>query len=347
MLIALAGCGGANDGSSIRATDRFWVATTTRGGPTGGTLWSSDDGGATWRTAFTSEHELYAVAFADDEHGAAVGDGIAIVTNDGGRRWRISRAVADEVPGDIAFGRDGRGLAVGTIRNSNQYLDYIPLLLETTDAGEHWAAADVPPQLATGINEFSTTCLTASGIAFVRGPKLLRRDAHGLWAEVSELVPLQPSALTCRGHDVWIAYGRALARSRDDGLTWGVPADVVNDPAFAVDALVFADGAAGWLVGGFHNFHYGPDTPRDVLLRTSDGGATWSDASPPDEFSGHWKAVATDPDGSRALAGGVPVSLGCGDPFVAADETGTRALEPPADCEDVHGVAITRRRPNA
>ncbi len=71
---------------------RCWIA-----GSPGTCVFSTSDAGRTWNTAPTGVAvPLQAIAFADDDHGWAVGQlGTILATSDGGRTWQLQRAAGD------------------------------------------------------------------------------------------------------------------------------------------------------------------------------------------------------------------------------------------------------------
>ena len=73
----------------------------------------------------------------------------------------------------------------------------------------------------------------------------------------------------------------AVARSDDDGRTWGAPVRVNGDPrvaAFTPVVQVAPDGSVGVLYHDLRNNTALPTLPTDVwLARSEDGGMTWRD----------------------------------------------------------------------
>src|SRR5690606_15731028 len=68
--------------------DRVWIA-----GSPGSAVWHSSDAGATWNSQATGgQAPLYAIDFASDTRGCAVGAfGRIVVTDDGGKTWTAVR----------------------------------------------------------------------------------------------------------------------------------------------------------------------------------------------------------------------------------------------------------------
>jgi photosystem II stability/assembly factor-like uncharacterized protein len=95
-----------------------------------GTVLATTDGGADWtaQTAPTSA-DLYAVTFADAQHGWAVGDaGTILATTDGGVDWTAQRVPTTAYLNGVACHGALRAWAVGESG----------IVLATTDGGLHW-----------------------------------------------------------------------------------------------------------------------------------------------------------------------------------------------------------------
>lgn len=108
---------------------------------------------------------------------------------------------------------------------------------------------------------------------------------------------------------------RQVVRSDDGGRNWSVVLTV--DETIELRGVAFADREHGWVVGG-SEFGYGA-----ALLRTEDGGVTWTDqlpnvaglsGGPPNTFS-FWAIAATSP--MHAVA-------------VGAEQQSVAVFQPPA-----------------
>lgn len=87
----------------------FWVA-----GEHGTILHSTDDGATFTAQSSNVVHDLYAIAFRDALHGAAVGaHGVAITTDDGGATWRDVSVGKNVMLAGVAFDGANTIVAVG------------------------------------------------------------------------------------------------------------------------------------------------------------------------------------------------------------------------------------------
>lgn len=96
-------------------------------------------------------------------------------------------------------------------------------------------------------------------------------------ATVSATVSATPSAVVTptpqpTGPVAFAVSNRQVVRSDDGGHTWSLLLTV--DETIVLQGVAFADRDHGWVVGG-SDFGYGA-----ALLRTEDGGATWTDQLP-------------------------------------------------------------------
>jgi photosystem II stability/assembly factor-like uncharacterized protein len=108
-----------------------------------GTIVHTDDG-STWTTQrppnCSGESALQSVAFSDAEHGAAVGIGRILTTNDGGANWDFQASPTDQELHSVVF-VDGN---LGFIGGGHQ--DHRGTVLRTTDGGVSWTplVEDIP-----------------------------------------------------------------------------------------------------------------------------------------------------------------------------------------------------------
>jgi len=96
---------------------------------------ATTDGGTTWQDESPSQvhASLYAVAFADSQHGWAVGRfGTMLATDDGGGNWHRRNAGTGGSLHDVAFADSEHGWVVGASG----------LVLSTSNGGRTWARQD-------------------------------------------------------------------------------------------------------------------------------------------------------------------------------------------------------------
>ena len=261
----------------------------------GGILGRTRDGGRTWRfeSGIVPGAErgsgLGRIQFRDSLRGwATAAEGQVLLTVDGGESWRPVRLPGRGHVHDLQFDGDGEGWAAGT------------QIAHTEDGGETWHTLFR--------SESENGYVTANAIHFLDASRgwlvgqaatLMRTDDGGEdWSAVK--LPLEagehPTLWDITFLDArqgWVAGdGGSIFHTSDGGATWerqerGVPIvralpkgeprrhDVLpglqNEPdRLTVSAVRFVDAQRGWAVG------YYADVAEGIVLRTEDGGTTWS-----------------------------------------------------------------------
>jgi photosystem II stability/assembly factor-like uncharacterized protein len=186
-------------------------------GERGHVLWS-DDRGATWRQASVpASADLTGVRFASPERGWAVGHGVVLATEDGGRSWvkqLDGRALAEPAPSllDVWFADERSGFAIGAF----------DLLLHTDDGGATWTRWCDRTDNPRGLHLYAVGA--AAGAVWIVGEQglVLRLDrGAGRFRAVAAPYAGSFFGVIGTGSSV-IAYGmrgRAF-RSRDRGASW-------------------------------------------------------------------------------------------------------------------------------
>jgi photosystem II stability/assembly factor-like uncharacterized protein len=144
---------------------RAWFGS---GGPGGGRVFRSEDGGATWTAAPTPVRKdsdasgIFSLAFSDALHGVAVGGrytadretaGNLAVTSDGGRTWSAPKGHPGGYRSAVAWVPSGKvWVAVGTSGSDI-----------SRDGGEIWAEFDT--------HAFNAVAFVSSGEGWAVGPK--------------------------------------------------------------------------------------------------------------------------------------------------------------------------------
>lgn len=251
----------------------------------------SDDGGASWTQAKVPTRQLLtAVAFADAQHGWAVGhDALILATSDGGQTWTQQYENREgEVPLlDVWFENAQHGFATGAYG----------VLLETTDGGQHWE--DVADRLdnedGTHLNAIAE--IPGSGVFIVgeMGGMFRSKDMGETWERGES--PYQGSFFGVVGGGapgVVVAFGLRghLFRSADFGDSWQA-IELLDDghpiESGLADGNLLPDGRI--VVVG----HGG------TVLSSDDQGRTFKLFSRPDRRS--LSGVVANPDGNLVLVG--------------------------------------------
>ena len=229
-------------------TSRVFVTTADDSFDDGGALWESTDGGATWvqrDVPFSLFDGLHGIHFIDTLNGWVWGNE-NYRTTDGGTTWQELPFLGSTYY--MRFDIPGFGLATGNFGRQ-----------VSRDGGLSWVESpnDIfrvdfrEDQVGLGVSETGIYRTADGGDTF------------------AEVMAGGGQAVTFLSNAVAVAIvDSTFARSTDGGLTWTIGADAQGKRTlFAVSAdVVLATGRAGqW-----------PDYD-DRILRSADGGQTWSD----------------------------------------------------------------------
>jgi photosystem II stability/assembly factor-like uncharacterized protein len=275
---------------------------------TGGLVGRTSDGGKTWRyVSNLTERErqsVDAIHFFDSASGiAATGSGAILVTSDGGATWTAATRQGRHVGVSSLFFLDSRrGWAAGTgdvIRTDDggqiwmpastehndtsyrapirslQFLDeqsgwvagMQSYLARTSDGGGTWEPASIPDtrspeSLAAGITarpSFWSLFFIDSEVGWVVGEEgvmLSTADGGTTWTRRS--TGLKDAHSVAKAEKIPTARGEVTLDAGD------------RTPGFTISAVRFIDRLHGWSTGFY------PNVGRSLILRTDDGGATWS-----------------------------------------------------------------------
>ncbi len=221
-------------------------------GGRGGVVLRTTDAGSTVRAdTIPGATDLFLVGIwaADADTAVVLGTGFESSTArvyrtvDGGETWTETHR--DERPGifmdGLAFWNDGHGIAFG------DPIDSSFVVLVTDDGGASWQP--VPPNALPAPLD-GEAGFAASGRAIVTAP-----DGHAWFG-------------TGGGE-----HARVL-RTSDYGASWRAAlAPIASGPSAGIFALAFCDSLTGFAVGGDHTMRV---APSDNVLRTEDGGRSWS-----------------------------------------------------------------------
>jgi photosystem II stability/assembly factor-like uncharacterized protein len=267
----------------------------------GASLWRTSDGGVTWQdTGWQTDGWRHDWQFLDALNGFSTQNGRPFRTDDSGQTWQP--LFPDSVRPDF------RAVSFPTAR-TGWVLASSLVLWHTTDAGTHWTAAPTAMPAGEAANAVRFPDPQHGWIVGSSGNILHTADGGATWqphasgttGDLTSLVALDAGHAWARGTD-------AFVRTRDGGATWeslptGGPCDFTSaDVGFRVSrnvvqrtadgGLHWADAAtldAGYTLGridfvdasnGIVGGSYRPDpnaNRRPVVLRTSDGGATWAE----------------------------------------------------------------------
>jgi photosystem II stability/assembly factor-like uncharacterized protein len=252
----------------------------------GGTIRTTIDGGATWtaagQTGLSTGEDYYRLAFFNRNLGYVLGYHGVYKTEDGGASWVNNWLPTVPYRGawGMSFADDSTGYVLGS-----RYTDPDPAILyRTTDGGATWT----PVQSAT-----SSTLRTVLVISFIDrmtgwaggGVIMKTTDGGESWAT-------QVAAATVRefcflsGTYGFAVGGKTILRTKDGGATW---VNVTPNDSRVKDlrSVCFLDGLNGWVAGRGPDEQVGAKLYKhSILLRTRDGGDTWTVEDFPYDFTG-------------------------------------------------------------
>ncbi|MFN8524248.1 MAG: hypothetical protein U0821_14200 [Chloroflexota bacterium] len=255
------------------------------GGPSNKqTLQRSTDDGATWATVLElgSEHKLVlSPSFATDGRAYVVLQDQLMETRDGGQRWEQVNPFPGQRASDLAFspnfaqdqtifaafvsGPFRSGLASGEAQPYNESSVGVAI---STDGGTSWTPSgqgmenDGAPFRQVRTLSISPTFGT-DGTIFA-----------GAWG---------PQNMTNVGPGSLPFPKTGLFRSRDRGATWQFVSAAYQRATVAMSSAFASDGIA---VAAFSGSGFSPASSNCRLMRTVDGGDTWTETVRPGSYEG-------------------------------------------------------------
>ncbi|UCF79413.1 MAG: M20/M25/M40 family metallo-hydrolase [Candidatus Eiseniibacteriota bacterium] len=249
-------------GSCFVSPDTFWAAV--EGG--GGRLLGTADGGLNWIIVNTGvRHPLYDVEFVDAQVGWACGSaGIVLKTSDGGASWVTQTTGQAFRLYDIEFLDPLHGWSVGYSGYYSAYGDLLGKILHTSDGGRTWKT-----QASVMDTRFYDACFVDTLRGWVVGQNgtiLGTSDGGVSWQPQNSRVTEHLYGVcfvdSLRG---WAVGGGGLVLfTANAGRSWNIRRTSMGGMGSSLYSVSFINGTQGWVVG------------RTSLLRTVDGGITWS-----------------------------------------------------------------------
>lgn len=277
------------------------------------TISRTSDGGASWQTdALPTFGYLLAVSFPDAETGYAagydfsVGQALVYATSDGGTTWTPQTIASDQVINDLRFDSPTHGVAAGNAgalfvtsdggatweaRDAGTALDlhsvsyngatisvtggdylYDGFVLVSSDGGDSWETQSVPRSLNN-----VTWRDAANGVAVGSGGSLFATsDGGASWAPLQKTVSPQGLfgvAFADASNGIAVGGAGTIVATTDGGKKWTLQTSGTGLWLYAVAA----QGATAWIAAGGDI-----QTFDRVILRTQDGGTTWTNVTPTD-----------------------------------------------------------------
>jgi photosystem II stability/assembly factor-like uncharacterized protein len=264
----------------------------------GGGLLHTTNGGATWTEA--AQLTGADVGFADAQHGWLVGPSGAIyATADGGLTWNAQNSGTTIHLNVVHAVSPQEAWVLGEYQGYSDVIIFPEpaVLLHTTDGGVNWQSIALPPNAQFSEMAFAGSngwllgqaCTPQPDTGYCSGGQtvdLLRTtDGGATWTLQQTDLPSIVHSLTfvddmhgwlsasaCALPDICI-FG--VYRTTDGGATWSL--SELGNPAF-VGPTAFRDAMTGWLIEQdcIIAFTCSIGLPATHVLRTDDGGATWT-----------------------------------------------------------------------
>jgi photosystem II stability/assembly factor-like uncharacterized protein len=263
-----------------------------------GKIFTTSDGGATWRPqSAATTRSLNDVCFVDANRGWAVGDsGTILTTSNGGRSWERQSSPVPLGLNGVRFLNSTTGVIVGNTDNSLG----MTTILRTTNGGTTWTRITSLPEgnlFSVAAAKDGSGALTAVGTAG-GGPFILRSTDGGQnWTEQSAPADLGSFAslqavdfpTATRG---WAVGTQAtLLFTNDGGNTW-TQQSAPSAGSYNLNSVTFVNANLGWIVG-----------QRGTIAKTTNGGATWTAQISP-SGTDLWALASLPGDTTHAWASG-------------------------------------------
>jgi photosystem II stability/assembly factor-like uncharacterized protein len=229
----------------------------------------STDAGLTWMQATSPllSNESGSVAFADTNVGVIVSrsssGGAILRTVDAGVNWSIAYPNSGRM-NKLAFGSPTVGVAVGD--NAR--------ILRTTDAGLTWTASTV----SAGVVGFTGVAFADANTVVVVGGGVTRRSTDGgqTFGAVTTPPGVNPTdalkvAFGSPQVGVVVGSGNQVYWTADGGQTWTAGTGAALETVGGFRDVAFLDASTAIAVGQSVS-----SLNRGVILRSGDGGRTWT-----------------------------------------------------------------------
>jgi photosystem II stability/assembly factor-like uncharacterized protein len=232
-------------------------------------LWGQTTPRFVMRHPVPQSFDLNAVAFAGEDTGIAVGDNGAVIgTTDGGAQWTNLLEQVPTMFRDVEMPDARHAFAVG-----------FAVVYRTTDFGAHW------DRLFIGGSLYDASFATPrDGMVVGDSGRVFRTtdggDTWGLCARGAPRAKYSSVVMRDAMHAVLLRGDtKQIAYTEDGGLTWqsAVVDDTLSD-AFQPRSLRFFDHEKrqGLAMGYHMSYRDGLTWWKETILKTRDGGATWT-----------------------------------------------------------------------
>jgi len=240
-----------------------------------GVIYRTEDGGSTWAasgpTGYPAGEDFYKVHFMGTLVGYVLGYHGVYKTVDGGASWRNNWLpdVPTRDAWDMSFIDEQTGYLLGS-----RYTDPDPTILyKTTDGGASWSPVDGAKIGVLGATV--TIDFVSERVGWAGGGAVLKTvDGGATWQKQVPTATVRQFFFFDEDRGFAVG-GKTILKTLDGGAAW----ENVTPPDPRIDDLrgvFFTDADNGWVVGR------APDETKNgklykhtILLRTTDGGASW------------------------------------------------------------------------
>lgn len=232
----------------------------------------TEDGGATWKTV--SEKGTSGINFADENHGWMNNEESQILaTADGGKTWFKT------LP-------DGKSLSTSEFKFTDSqngwYMDSTELF-HSNDGGRSWTPSLIYDENLRG--QVDGWFFLDSRTGWVcdaghEGGNLYRTaDAGETWSikKVGENDSAPCRLFFVSPTEGFYSLQKQFFQTKDGGENWNAVSSVPAN--FEIRSMFWFDAANGWLAGYFETKPRQPQTGKGAILRTADGGKTWTETT--------------------------------------------------------------------
>lgn len=259
----------------------------------------TQDGGKSWDVQWEDQVDLpsgYDLWFQDTTRGYALISGTMFSTGDGGKQWSpVLFGVDDFTPQHMSFVNADTGWVIGRIELKNrtesspgQNPEIKLVVLQTIDAGKHWRqqfernySAGPVGSIDIDFVNATTGWFLTSDVATMTGDLYYTSDGGREWKKINKVKSARPTPgeIDFVTREIgWIPLdvgagpiSGGLMLTRDGGKNF----DLVESRGETSSAreVDFISEQQGWAVGNTPN-------QGDYLIRTTDGGQTWTQVYP-------------------------------------------------------------------
>ncbi len=258
--------------SSISATgsDKLWAVIDDQEGK----LILTEDGGATWKTV--REKGFSGINFADESHGWMNDNevGQILATVDGGETWFKTSPEGKSSPASkfkFTDSLNGWGMDSSDVYHSS-------------DGGRNWTMVlgyekHILGQPSGWFFLDSQTGWVCDGGDPVSGNLYKTVDAGANWSikKVGRSGYSPCKLFFVNPPEGFYSLQKQLFQTKDSGESWNAVSSVPKK--FEIRSMFWHDAGKGWLAGYFETKPRQPGAGKGAILRTADGGKTWTEAT--------------------------------------------------------------------